>query len=284
MTTGMRTLPALLGLALISTSGSALAAPKKAGKAAPACGAKVLPLVVGNSWTYAPGVAPQPILPELTKIAPRQAAKIVITVKSVETKGADTVVALEEKVTYEITPAQEKKNAVIADVVVNSTITCNKTKFEISPDSFFFAAEPGGYRELQFDTVTRSKDTSLKLAGGTIGDDQWREDIVAHFTRVPAKGIDVKMSPGKLELERVFTPETPEDVSTKNGQRYPRAEKVALVTTGRVTFDAPVSPRPEPSQLPANWISRFWFAPDVGLVQSLNMYAHLYQLVDSTLN
>lgn len=261
-------------------------APAAGAKQTPgACGAKILPLVTGNTWTYEAVASKDPILPELAKLAPRQAKSIVITVKSVGPKGTDTVAELEEKVTYEITAENKEKNkpAVTADYVIHSTITCNKTKFEISPESFFFAGEPGGFRELELDKVEHSKDTSWKLANGSIGDDKWEEDIVAHFIRKPKSSA--KISGGKLELERVFTPAVAEDVYTRNGGKYVKAEKIQLITTGRITLDEPVSPNPvTPTQeLPKNWRSLIWLAVDTGVVQTLNMYAHQYQLTTSTL-
>ena len=264
---------------------SAVAVPNKPGaKATAACGVKVLPLVTGNTWTYTPISAPNPIAVELVKLAPPQARQIVISVKSIESKGGDTVATLEEKLTYEIVAKTDKKPAVMSEVVVNTTIICNAKKFEISPDSFFFAAEPGGFRELTFDKVDRSKDTSWKLSAGKIGDAPWREDIVAHFTRQPVKGSAAKLSAGKLELERSFTPELPELVMTLSGQSYKAAEKLALITTGRVTLDEPASPNPVPSELPKNWQSKIWLKDDVGVVQTLNMYAHMYQLTSVQLN
>ncbi len=253
----------------------------------PACGAKILPLVTGNTWTYEATASKDAILPDLVKLAPRQARSIVITVKSVTTKGTETVVTLEEKVTTEIVPEnkEKKKPAVMSEAVIASTITCSKTTFEISPDSFFFAGEPGGFRELELDRIERSKDTSLKLANGTIGDDKWEEDIVAHFVRKTSKGSDAKISAGKLELERVFTPALAEDVYTRSGGKYIKAEKLQLITTGRITLDAPVSPNPvTPTQeLPKNWRTLIWLVPDTGVVQTLNMFAHQYQLTTSTL-
>ena len=286
MTWEMRTFVAALLAAiplLVVPVDTGSAAPKP--KAAPACGAKILPLVTGNTWTYIPAAAPQKIDPAFERLAPRQPTRIVITVKSVETKGTETVASLDETMTYEMVAAnpEKKKPAVTSDVVVNSTIKCNATKFEISPDSFLFSAEPGGYRALSFDKLERSKDTSLKLTNGTIGDAPWREDIVAHFSRTPGKGSEAKLSPGKLELERSFTPETPEAVVTKSGTRYLKTEKLTLETTGRVTFDAPMSPKPKPSELPKGWRSKFWFENGIGLVQALNMYAHMYQLSASQL-
>jgi hypothetical protein len=280
----IRALAALaLPMALASTSVNA--APKAGGPKQAACGAKILPLAEGNTWKYESVIPKEPILPELARLAPRPAKTITIVVKSVKAQGADTVIELEETNVYEIVPEnkEKKKPAVMADVVVKSSIVCNKTKFEISPDSFFFAGEPGGYRNLELDKVTRTKATSLKLVNGNIGDDAWEEDISAHFVRKPGKGADVKLSAGKIEMERSFTPAQPEDVSTKVGTHFRKAEKLQLITTGRITFDEPVSPNPVPQELPKNWRTLIWLALDTGVIQTLNMYAHQYQLVESTL-
>src|SRR5262245_43870892 len=109
MNTPMRTLPVLLVALLPSL---ALAGPKKTGDAAGApktgpvaktlgpCGAKVLPLVEGNSWTYSMVPAPAPPDDHIKRLVPPQPKTVVITVKSIEAKkGADTVVTLEEKMT-----------------------------------------------------------------------------------------------------------------------------------------------------------------------------------------
>jgi hypothetical protein len=285
MTMPMR-ISALALLLPIAASSTVDAAPKAAGKpAAAACGARILPLVEGTTWTYESVPPRDAILPELAKLAPRPAKTIKIVVKSVATKGADTVVSLEETNTYEIVAEnkEKKKPAVMADVVVNSTITCNKTKFEISPDSFFFAGEPGGFRNLELDKIERTKATSLKLVNGNIGDDAWEEDISAHFIRKPGKGADNKLSAGKIELERSFTPAQPEDVATRKGTHYRKAEKLQLITTGRITLDSPVSPTPKLQELPKNWVTLMWLSLDIGVVQTLNMFAHQYQLTESSL-
>lgn len=282
MTMAMRISLALCALPIIAGASTVDAAPK--GKQA-ACGARILPLAEGNSWTYESVIPKDAILPELAKLAPRPAKSIKIVVKSVTTKGADTVVALEETNVYEIIPEnkEKKKPAVMADVVVNSTIVCNKTKFEISPDSFFFAGEPGGFRNLTLDKIERTKATSLKLVNGTIGDEPWEEDISAHFTRQPGKGADVKLSAGKIDMERSFTPAQPEDVASRKGDHWRKAEKLQLITTGRITLDTPVSPNPVAHELPKNWVSLIWLSLDVGVIQTLNMFAHQYQLTESTL-
>jgi len=244
-------------------------------KAQSACGEKILPLVEGNKWTY--GFVQSSALPpaELTKLIPSQPGKIAITVKSIETKGTETVVTLEEKTTTDI--SRDPKKHIIDERMVTSTITCNRTKFEISPESFFFAGEPGGYFGLTFDKIERPKDTTWKLANGMIGEAEWREDIVARFTRQGTEGASAKLDSGKIELERKFTPAQPEAINTKVGVYT--AERLAITTTGRITLDHAL-PDSKPMELPAGWVNQLWIAPNVGVIQALNSYAHMYQLID----
>ena len=245
------------------------------GKATGACGARILPLVEGNRWTYGFVQSDTQPLPDMVKLLPTQPMTVVVTVKAVETKGPETVVTLEEKTTSDL--SKDPKKHIIDERTITSTITCNAKKFEISPDSFFFAGEPGGYFGITFDKFDRPKDTTWKLANGTIGDGPWREDIVAHFTRTPTTGVEAKLDSGKLELERQFTPEQPERLNTSVGLYT--AERLALTTTGRVTLDH-AQPDTKPMDLPANWINRLWLVPNVGVVQVLNAYAHKYILTD----
>ncbi len=259
----------------------AAAAPKAGGesKSPPACGVKVLPLVVGNVWTYSTVAAPMPAPPDIARLSPPLPKGFVITVKSIETKGPDTVVTLEEKVTYDLT--KDLKKPIVDERVITSTITCNSKKFDISPESFFFAGEPGGYLGLTFDKLDRVKGTSWQLTKGGIGESEWPEDLVAHWTKNPTTGSEAQLGSGKLELERRFTPQQPETIITKMGSY--RAEKLALKTTGRVTLDKPAADGAKPMELPADWINQVWMVENVGVVQSLNRFAHMYQLVDSQL-
>jgi hypothetical protein len=245
------------------------------GKAAAACGAKILPLVEGNKWTYGFVAAPTQPPPELMKLMPSEPNQITITVKSVEPKGTDTLVTLEEKTVADL--SKDPKKHILDERTITTTITCNRTKFEISPDSFFFSGEPGGAFGLTFDKIDRPKDTSLKLINGGIGEGDWREDIIAHFTRAPVQGSGAKLDSGKLELERKFTPAQPERLNTKVGLYT--AERLVVTTTGRVTLDHP-QPEVKPMELPANWINQIWLVPNVGVVQVLNSFAHMYLLTD----
>ncbi|MBA3397410.1 MAG: hypothetical protein H0T89_32590 [Deltaproteobacteria bacterium] len=278
------------------------AAPKKkgaaaGGKAGPACGAKVLPLVVGNSWTYHQAPAPAALPENLARLAPAQPKQIVVSVTAIENKGGDTHVTLEEKHTFDL--SRDPKEPKLAEHVVKATIVCNeKGKFDISPEAFYFAGEPGGFYGLTFDKFDRKKETSLKLTKGAIGENEWIEEISAHFTRQATKG-EAKLSGGKLELERKFIPQQLESVVTKLGSY--KAEKLAVTTTGRVVLDDRLAPNGKPCsgkaidpatkaetvvpteicELPANWINQLWLVEGVGVVQALNSYAHMYQLVES---
>jgi hypothetical protein len=251
------------------------------GKTIGACGAKVLPLVEGNQWTYEFVDSGLPPRDDLAKLLPIEPSSIVITVKSIEPKGDETVVHLEEKSSAEIKDPRDPKKKLLDERIIQSTITCSKTKFEISPDSFFFSGEPGGYFGLQFDQIDRPKDTTWKLAGGVIGDQPWREDIVAHFTRTGFEGSGAKHDSGKLELERKFQPAQPESVNTAKAGLYTLAEKLAITITGRVTLDHQTDPKP--ADLPAGWINILWLYPNTGVVQVLNSFSHKYQLAAAQL-
>jgi hypothetical protein len=213
--------------------------------------------------------------------APKQ---VVITVTSIDAKkGAPTVVSLEEKITRDLT--KDPKKPVLDERTINTTITCTAKSFVISPDSFFFAGEPGGYLGMKIDNIDHPKPANANswvVTKGGFGDATWREELSMHWTRVPSEGSEAKLGSGKLELERSYTPQQPENIVTSLGS-YPKAEKLGLITTGRVTLDNPHVPQPKPAELPANWLTTQWLADGVGLVQSLNTYAHEYQLTAVTL-
>jgi hypothetical protein len=279
----MRTSPALLvacvaslgvGLGVEST---AMARPRAGSKATP-CGMTLLPLSEGNSWTYSFTPAPQAADPKIAVIAPPYAKSFEITVKSVETKGAETVVSLEEKVTYERTSPDPAKKAF--DVrVVNSTISCTGNKVTVSPESFFFAGEPGGLAGIEIGKIDRDGQT-WQLAGGSFATGEWADDLTIEWTHTPSKDVDVKLDAGTLALERRIQAGESQDVNTHAGAY--RAVPLQVKTTGRVTLTAPRAPDGKPAVVPADWTNQLWFVPGTGVVQSLNKYAHKYELVEST--
>jgi hypothetical protein len=276
--------PVLVAAAALLVPAAAQAKPRKkkaAAKAgapgAPACGVTILPLVPGAQWTYNPAVAPLPPTDAIKRISPAQPNQIVITVKSVETKDADTVVTLEEKFQID-RPKPGEAKPVTEERSITTTVTCNDKKFDISPESFFFAGEPGGATNLEVSKVEHLKGTSIQLTKGAIGDAPWGEDLVMTWSQTPTEKTQAKLASGKLEMERRFTPQPVEPITTKMGNY--KAEKLGLITTGRVTLDEH-SEKTKPMELPANWISTLWLADGVGMVQALNSFGHMYQLVDS---
>jgi hypothetical protein len=304
----LASLAALLGLGLAPSA--ALAQAKPPAKVTSVCPGRVLPLQVGNAWTYesvqARDSKGQPVLPpeNMTKLLPLPGKKIVVTVTAADTdkKTQETTVKLKETITYDIT--KDPKTPKLFDEVVEGTIVCSpRGKFDISPELFFFAGEPGGFRGINFTKFERKKQTTLKLTNNTIGEAEWIEEIAAEYQKEATKGSGAKLGGGKLEMERKFTPQPPEGVATRT-QTYKIAERLGLTTSGRIELDGKVAPDGKPCttkklsddkkteiavptevcELPANWISNLWFVDNIGVVQVLNPYAHMYQLVEAKLN
>ena len=270
------------------------------GKAPSACGVKIIPLVVGNEWTYEPTAAPVAVDESIKRFVPPEPTKINIKVTSIDapTKaGGDTTVNLEETTTYDITRKDDKERK-YSDRKIKTTIVCNQNKkFDIAPDSFFFAGEPGGAWDLTFDKLERTKGT-FTLVNGGIGEAPWAEDIAGHFTRTARPNAPAKLLAGKLELERRYTPGRPSEMNVKIGGPY-HAETVQLKITGRVTLEGgtetlppdwtsndktcSVTPAGFKCELPANWVTLFWMSNDVGFVRTQNTYAHVYDLSDAKL-
>lgn len=292
---------ALWGTGLALAPSAALAQRPRAPKVTSVCPGKVLPLAVGNTWTYESVQAPIAPPEGMLKLLPLRATKVVVTVTAAETVKQETTVKLKETITYDITKNPDEPK--LFEQVVESTIVCARNKFDISPESFFFAGEPGGFRGIAFSRFERKKETSLKLTNNTIGEAEWIEEIVAEYKKEATKGSGAQLGGGKLELERKFTPQNPEGVATRS-RTYPTSEKLGITTSGRIFLDTKVAPDGKPCvtkkladdkktevvvptevcELPANWISQLWLVNDVGIVQALNSYAHMYQLVESTLN
>jgi hypothetical protein len=257
--------------------------PKVGAKTPGACNTKLFPVAVGNEWTYTPVRAPFDVPEQISKLAPPEPKKVVVSVKAVDKKGADTEVTLSETSTVDLSKATDKDaKPNLVDRTITTTIVCGKDKLDISPDSIYFAGEPGGYFGMSLDKVDR-KGTSWKFSPtGGIGDAKWEEDLSVQWSRQATPGSNAKLTGGKVELERVFQPANPEAV-VSTLDKWATAEKVGLTTTGRVTLEN-ASPGAKPSELPAGWIAFIWFVQNVGVVQLLNPYGHMYQLTDAKLN
>src|SRR5690606_24910673 len=127
----------LLVAALLLVPAVATARPRSKGGKAPACGFTLIPLVEGNQWTYNAIAAPTPPPDAIRRLSPEQPKAITVTVKSVETKAGKTVATLEEKLTIDRT--RDPKKPAIEERSYESTITCTKNTFDISPNSYCFA-------------------------------------------------------------------------------------------------------------------------------------------------
>jgi hypothetical protein len=244
---------------------TALAAPKDAAaqakpKVTRACGVSAIPLTVGNQWTYE-GVGAPPerqLNPGAARLTPPAPKKVSITVTSVESQGDLTKVTLSEDTDGR---------------VVTTTITCGAgNKLEIDPNSFFFAAEPGGSWNVNLSEVTHTG-SSLNLAGGRLTGPEWRNDIKAKWERVPTPNTGVNLGKGALEMERRFVFGNTATLILPPGQYVGR--EVTLEITGRITLDPPSE---KPLELPANFRASLWFTDGVGIVQAINGYAHMYIL------
>jgi hypothetical protein len=239
-----------------------IAAAQPKPKAVSACGQRLLPLKVGNQWVFEPGKPPTDPPEAMVRIIPVQPRKLTITVVGIETVAGKSVVTLEED-------ADGRK--------ATTTITCGGGKFEASLDSVFFAGEPGGVYNIQFDKLER------KLVDGTPFAAGWREDLIATWKRNPSEGVQAELGTGRLEVERKFTlaPGT-EQIGVPWTQAHPKqasARKLGIELTGRVAIDGLANPQ----EMPANWINYIWFVDGVGPIQILNSYFHLYMLSDATL-
>src|SRR4029078_86476 len=98
---------------------------------------------------------------DLLKLTPSEPSQIVISVKSIESKRDETAITREAKSAADLT--KDPKKHTLDERTITSTITCRRTKFEISPDSFFFSGEPGGYYGITFDKLDPPNDTTWKL-------------------------------------------------------------------------------------------------------------------------
>jgi hypothetical protein len=242
-------------VAVVAVGGRDAHAQKK--PKAVSCG-KLFPLAVGNKWTFIPGVPPTQPPEAMVRFIPVQAKQVVVTVTAIESKDGKNVVKLEEDV-------DGRK--------INTTITCGAGLFEASPDSFFFAGEPGGYYGIEFEKMER------KLVEGTPWSGAWREDLVAMWKRIPEPGITADLGKGKLEVERRFTTGRNENLTPPFKAQGVAGLRISVEITGRVTIDGV----DKPSEMPANWINTLWFAAGIGPVQVLNSNYHMFQLSDATL-
>lgn len=187
-----------LVFALMLVAVPALAKKEKTPKTPPpACGLRSIPLALGNVWTYKSGQ--HTVLVRVAEVGP-------------EKEDGTVEIKMEEK---------------FQDRTLQTTWTCNEKKgVVIAPDSFFFAAEPGGavastVTITKRDNVTLQADKDLEPGGG------WVEKVHGELARTDTGGQGATHKPGKWEIER--------HVSVGNSEQLELA--IGKANALRITFE-----------------------------------------------
>lgn len=261
-------LPSLLTCAAALAAASAASAAPRAGaaKPTPACGIVAVPLVVGNSWTYAGAVPPDTdayrdriLSPAVEKSTPLQPSKVTITVDKIETDAGTTTITLTED-------HDGRKHV--------STATCTATKLVFSPNAFWFNAEPGDTYAITLADVER-KGASLQIAAGKLVDlPEWADDLKATWKHEVGPKHKVPVRSGTIELKRRVVMQPVEEVDAGAAGKW-KAKKIGIDTTIAITID----PAPEKPLIARPRVVNFLFQVDgVGIVQAVNSYGRMYTL------
>lgn len=229
----------------------------------PACNLKAMPLTPGKQWVYT-AVAP----PNKAPVAkPKQPATVTIKVVELKTEGkgkdSKTLITLEET----------------TDQGTHTTVaTCAKDALWVPPQSVLFSGEPGGGLQITLGEVVRGEDSapSYKFYLGTMRIPEWIENLRVTFTRAAAEGTGATLVDGALDLQRIVLIGLPEEVTTAMGTF--QATPVQVDLRGSVTLN--FQPEAKEFNVPANTISKLWFAENVGVVQIYNTNGHMYQLTE----
>jgi hypothetical protein len=268
----------LVATALVTTTAAASTAhAQRARKAVRACGISAMPLTVDNQWVYEPVAHPTPLEDAQTKLLPLQPSKVTITVRAVEPTGKDgATVRLTEEVTSIVRGMEGGKPTERVDVkTVETAITCTATSMTISPESFWFAGEPGGLWNVTLGAVERRGPT-LPITAGRFNGLEWRDDVKTTFRRTASPGSEADLGAGTIDLRRrmVFTGD--EQAATAAGRW--RAAKIGIETKGEIAVDDASG---KPYLLP-DLYSFLWLVDGVGIVLVHNSFVHAYQLVSFT--
>jgi hypothetical protein len=259
---------ALLAAFVLGGTASIAAAqpkPKPPAKLPKACGVTALPLAMGNEWTYEP--VPPPPERQLTeaqiRLTPLQPKKLLIKVTGIETKDDVTTVTLSED--------HDGR-------VHETTIRCNAGgMFQIAPDSFWFAGEPGKTYGIELADVER-KGTSLSLAAGKLTGLEWRDDLKAKWKHAATAKSKVKTRSGTLEVSRHYVVLPEETVDVKMGDwagQQVKTAKLGLETLVKVTIEPPPA---QPLKAPPLLVNLFWMLDGAGPLQISNSYGQQYLL------
>ncbi len=256
----LRKLVLLAGAAaLLLSSSPVLAQARKAKKPKPACGISWLPMTVGTEWTYdyIPPPPPKEGEPERLPLVfpPKQ---VIIRVKAVtkpkKGKKGPTEIELEET----------------ADKLVRKTILkCTTKSLEVSPQSFFFAGEPGGGTNVELSNQHRTG-KSFPGAKGFARRGQTHELTLTGDIKRNSKQ-KIKLDTVSLSVTRTLSYEGEQKVTAPAGE-FPRAMRVRLEVSGKVKL------KNKETLFPQNVPGAMWFVKGVGVVQSYNTLGQQYRL------
>lgn len=248
--------------AALTLPAAAAHAQRRAKKPRPACGIIYLPLVAGNEWTYEYVPPPPPKKgepPRLPLVFPPKKVHIKVLTVTPPKKGkrnAPTVIELEETV---------------SKLVKKTTLRCTRKSLEVSPQSFFFAGEPGGGVKMELIGLQRTGKSYPGAKGfRTITSNELT--ITAGIKREAAHP-KLKLDTVNLSMTRTLTWEGPQKVSGPAGE-FSKAIRIRLEVSGKVKLNN------KETLFPQNVPGALWFVKGVGLVKSYNTLGQQYQLTD----
>ena len=256
-----------------------------AGKAAPACGAKVLPLVAGNTWTYNPVAAPTPP-PEAIAAHRARAAEGDRHHGEVdrEARAPTRSSRSRRRSPIDRTQGPEGSRSSTSDTITSDDHVQRQEVRHLARAASSSRASPAA-------TSASSSTSSIarRTRASTLTKGAHRRDRVARGPR--RSHVDAEAdrrararssARGKLELERQFTPQPPEKVDhdedglvqgreARPHHHRPRDARQPLTPEGKPCSIATIDPEEAESrsssaacELPANWISTLWLADGVG--------------------
>jgi len=248
------------GLLLPTSTALAQAKKAQAKKAKPACGIYWLPLAVGNEWTYdyIPPPPPKEGEPEqLPLVFPPKAITIKVLSVTPPKKGkkkAPTEIVLEE--------TTDK-------LVRKTTLRCTKTYLEVSPQSFFFAGEPGGGTRVELTNEHRTGKSFPGVKGFKRG--MTNELTLTAGVKRESARKSLQLDPVNLSITRTLSFEGPQKVIAPAGE-FPRALRIKLEVSGKVKLNN------KETLFPRNVPGALWLVKGLGVVQSYNTLGQQYRL------
>ena len=244
-------------------------------KSKPACGFTLLPLAEGNTWTYeyVPGPYEDEAEEKLRKNRrikrgrrplPIPPLNIKITVTSVKNVSGGKEIKLKEVTTY--------KNPASA-VTRDTNIRCDAEGVFISPQSFFYAGEPGG--GLLIDLKLKK---SIRKTFPRPLPKKWQNTAEYDFVykTTPKSGIPEKK--GTMGIDQSW--EKLGQIELTIGEiTYKKVFMLKYEFTGEIVVEG----LKKKGYIPEGAVGYMWFKPTIGPLRIFNSSAHAFELTVSNL-